>query len=125
MAPSKTTKKAPRRKAAPKKPTTKADRVDAAAKTVAKAVAKSQKPKAEKKPSALDAAAKILGEVKAPMTAKELVDAMAAKGLWKSPEGKTPDRTLYSAIAREILKKGKASRFKKAEKGKFALKAEG
>jgi hypothetical protein len=40
-------------------------------------------------------------------------------------EGKAPDRTLYSAIAREILKKGKASRFKKAEKGKFALKAEG
>jgi len=55
------------------------------------------------------------------MTTKELVEAMAAKGLWKSPDGKTPDRTLYSAIAREILKKGKASRFKKAEKGKFAL----
>jgi len=35
-------------------------------------------------------------------------------------EDKT-DRTLYSAIAREILKKGKASRFKKAEKGKFTL----
>jgi hypothetical protein len=50
---------------------------------------------------------------------------MAAKGLWKSPEGKTPDRTLYSAIAREILKKAKASRFKNAEKGKFALKGEG
>ncbi len=31
------------------------------------------------------------------------------------------DRTLYSAIAREILKKGKAARFKKVEKGKVAL----
>jgi hypothetical protein len=50
---------------------------------------------------------------------------MAAKGYWKSPGGKTPERTLYSAIAREILKKGKASRFKKAEKGKFALRTEG
>jgi hypothetical protein len=30
----------------------------------------------------------------------------------------------YSAIARENLKKGKASRFKKVEKGKFALKGE-
>ena len=49
---------------------------------------------------------------------------MAAKGYWKSPGGKTPDRTLYSAIAREILKKGKESRFKKAEKGKFALRAD-
>jgi hypothetical protein len=39
--------------------------------------------------------------------------------------GKAPDRTLYSAIAREILKKGKESRFKKAEKGKFTLRAEG
>jgi hypothetical protein len=28
-----------------------------------------------------------------------------------------PDRTLYSAIAREILKKGTASKIKKAEKG--------
>jgi hypothetical protein len=118
-------KKAPRKKTATKKPATKADRVSEAAKTVAQAVAKSKKPKAEKKPSALDAAAKVLAEAKAPMTTKELVEAMSANGLWKSPEGKTPDRTLYSAIAREILKKGKASRFKKAEKGKFALKGEG
>jgi len=124
MAP-KTTKKAPRKKTASKSGTTKADRVTEAAKTVAKAVAKSKKPKAENKPSALDAAAKVLAEAKAPMTTKELVEAMAAQGHWKSPEGKTPDRTLYSAIAREILKKGKAPRFKKAEKGEFALRGEG
>ena len=36
-----------------------------------------------------------------------------------------PDRTLYSAIAREILKKGKEWRFKKVEKEKFALRGEG
>jgi hypothetical protein len=29
------------------------------------------------------------------------------------------------ATAREIVKKGKTSQFKKTEKGKFALKAEG
>jgi hypothetical protein len=121
MVKTKTAKKAPRKKTAPRKSSTKADRVDAAAKTVAKAVAKSKKPKAEKKPSALDAAVKVLADAKAAMTTKELVETMAAKGLWKSPDGKTPDRTLYSAIAREILKKGKASRFKKAEKGKFSL----
>jgi hypothetical protein len=121
MTASKTTKKAPAKKPARKKPTTKADRVSDAAKTVARAVAKSKKAKTEKKPSALDAAAKVLAEAKEPMTTKAIIEAMAAKGLWKSPEGKTLDRTLYSAIAREILKKGKASRFKNAEKGKFAL----
>jgi hypothetical protein len=86
---------------------------------------RARKPKAEKKPSALDAAATLLAEAKAPMATKELVEAMAAKNLWKSPDGKTPDRTLYSAIAREILKKGKASRFKKAEKGRFDLRPHG
>jgi hypothetical protein len=45
-------------------------------------------------------------------------------GLWTSPEGKTPDRTLYSAICREIAKKGRAARFKKARKGKFGLRGE-
>jgi HB1, ASXL, restriction endonuclease HTH domain len=94
-----------------------------APKTAKKAPVK-KKPTTKKKPkvealSALDAAAKILADAKAPMTTKELVDAMAAKGLWKSPEGKTPDRTLYTAITREITKKGRAARFKKAEKGKF------
>ena len=59
------------------------------------------------------------------VAAGAIVVVMAAKGYWKSPDGKTPDRTLYSAIAREILKKGKAARFKKAEKGKFVLKGEG
>ena len=49
---------------------------------------------------------------------------MVAQGYWKSSEGKTPDRTLDSAIAREILENGKAARFKKVEKGKFALKPE-
>jgi len=105
----------------------KADRVSVAAKTVAKAVPRStnkaKAAKAAKKVSALDAAAKLLSGAKTPMTTKEMVDAMAAKGLWKTPGGKTPDRTLYSAIAREIAAKGKESRFKKADGGKFALAA--
>lgn len=72
-----------------------------------------------KKTSALDAAAKLLAASKEPMTTKELIDALAAKNLWKSPGGKTPDRTLYSAILREIATKGKEARFKKSERGKF------
>jgi len=70
--------------------------------------------------SCLDAAAKVLGESKAPMNTKEMIEAMASKKYWTSPGGQTPAATLYSAILRE-LGKGKDSRFKKTERGKFAL----
>ena len=73
--------------------------------------------------SALDAAAKVLGEAKEPMGCKQMIEAMAAKKLWTSPGGKTPSATLYSSILREITTKGKESRFKKVEKGKFTLAA--
>jgi hypothetical protein len=53
------------------------------------------------------------------MTAKEMVEAAEAKGYWKSPGGKTPHATVYSAIIREITKKGSESRFCKTERGKF------
>jgi HB1/ASXL restriction endonuclease-like protein with HTH domain len=75
-----------------------------------------------KKLSAIDAAAQVLASAKAPMNAKELIEAMSAKGLWTSPGGKTPHATLFSAIIREISVKGKESRFVKAERGKFAAK---
>ncbi len=74
-----------------------------------------------KKLSALDAAAKVLGEAGAAMNCKEMIEAMAAKGYWKSPGGATPWATLYAAIIKEVATKGKESRFKKAEPGKFTL----
>ena len=74
-----------------------------------------------KKLSALDAAAKILSASKEPMNAKQLIEAMAAKGLWSSPGGKAPWATLYSAITREVATKGKEARFKKADRGQFTL----
>ncbi len=77
----------------------------------------------EKKPSALDAAAKVLAEEGRPMTCKEMITAMAAKGYWSSPGGQTPDATLYSAILRELATKGDQARFTKTERGKFAHKA--
>ena len=83
--------------------------------------AKSAKPKADGKLSAINAAAKVLGETKKALNCKELVEAMATKGYWKSPGGQTPHATLYSAILREIQKKGKDSRFKKADRGQFKL----
>lgn len=81
-----------------------------------------QKPaKADGKLSCIDAAAKVLSDAKEPLTTKELIEQMAAKGLWKSANGQTPAATLYSAILREIQKKGAESRFAKADRGKFAL----
>jgi HB1, ASXL, restriction endonuclease HTH domain len=71
---------------------------------------------------ALDAAAKVLGETGTPMNCKALIEAMAAKGYWTSPAGKTPGATLYSAMTKEITTKGKESRFAKVERGLFALR---
>ena len=76
------------------------------------------KPK-PKRMSGLDAAAKVLEESSQAMTAKEMVEAAAAKGYWKSPGGKTPHATLYSAILREIGKLRGQARFKKTDRGRF------
>ena len=86
-----------------------------------KAPAKKPVAKREKKLSAIDAAAKVLLQAKEPLNTKQMIEAMEARKLWTSPGGKTPHATLYSAIIREIGTKGKASRFKKTERGKFAL----
>ncbi|MDB5340264.1 MAG: restriction endonuclease [Planctomycetaceae bacterium] len=88
------------------------------------------KPKAKKvkaaveqteKMSALDAAAKVLGESAEPMATKEMIDAMSAKGYWTSPGGQTPHATPYAAILREINTKGAEARFAKTDKGRFSL----
>src|SRR5688500_19044110 len=47
----------------------------------------------EKKLSALDAAAKVLAASREPMGCKEMIESMAAKGLWTSPGGATPSAT--------------------------------
>ena len=73
-----------------------------------------------KKLSALDAAAKVLEESGQPMSCKEMIEAMAQKGYWSSPGGKTPPATLYSGITKEIATKGKESRFQKTDRGRFA-----
>lgn len=124
-----TTKKAPttQAKAARKSPVKKAQPQAAETKveTTADAKpAKAKKPTKEKVPgklSALDAAAKVLAESGEPMTSKEMIDVMAAKGYWTSPGGKTPQATLYAAILREIQTKGGDARFTKTERGHFAL----
>ena len=74
----------------------------------------------------LGAAARVLKERDDadPLTCGQMVERMTTKGYWQPTRGgKTPDRTLYSAILREINTKGEASRFEKAERGKFTLTA--
>ena len=81
---------------------------------------KTAKPATEKKLSALDAAAQVLKDAGEPMTCRAMIDAMSAKKLWTS-DAPTPAATLYSAILREQQRKGDASRFKKVDRGQFAL----
>ncbi len=126
MSTKKTTTK-PQAKAAKKTPVKKADAQAAKTKVETSADAKPAKVKKtvkEKDPgklSALDAAAKVLAEAGEPLTSKVMIDAMAAKGYWTSPGGKTPQATLYAAILREIQTKGAEARFTKTERGHFAL----
>jgi hypothetical protein len=94
--------------------------------TASKGSKKTKSKKAEQtegkapKLGALEAAAKVLGETGKPMSCNEMIEAMAAKGYWSSPGGKTPASTLYSGITKEIATKGKESRFRKTERGRFA-----
>jgi len=72
--------------------------------------------------SLLDAAAHLLSlGTGDPMRCKDIVDLAVARGLWTPGNGRTPSNTLYASISREIKTKGDASRFVKAERGKFAL----
>ena len=114
---SKTTKKATAPKA------TKNAKAAPVQKTAGKRATKKAAAPNEKKLSAIDAAAKLLGSSKEPMNCKTLVETMATKGLWTSPGGKTPSATLYSAILREINVKGKEARFKKTDRGQFTANA--
>ncbi|MFT3881811.1 MAG: winged helix-turn-helix domain-containing protein [Gemmatales bacterium] len=75
-----------------------------------------------KKLSMIKAALQVLQDRKVAMTCPELIDVMATEGLWTSPGGKTPAATLYAALARSIKDLGKASPFRKAERGKFEAK---
>jgi len=70
----------------------------------------------------LSAAVQVLGEAGQPLGCKEIVDRMIEKGYW-STNGKTPHATINAAIAREIKTKGELSRFKKVQRGLFALTA--
>ena len=94
--------------------TAKAEQPKAAA---AKPAATGDKPKL----SLLKAAIAVLAESDEALNTKQMIEQAKAKGLWTPGEGKTPEQTLYSAIAREIKAKGENSRFKLVAKGHFKL----
>lgn len=92
--------------------------------SVKKAVkASEQAVKPANKLSQIEAAVEVLRTASEPMTCKAMVETMAAKKLWSSPGGKTPEATLYASIAREIATKGKVARFVKAAPGRFAARS--
>jgi hypothetical protein len=78
----------------------------------------------EKKVSALDAAARVLAETGVSMNCQQMIEAMAAKGYWTSPGGKTPAATLASAILRELQTRGTDARFEKTGRGLFTCKSQ-
>ena len=57
------------------------------------------------------------------MNCQEMIKAMAEKGYWTSPAGKTPAATLYSSILRELKSKAKQARFQKTARGQFVYQA--
>jgi len=89
-----------------------------------KAEAAPAKPAGDGKMSGLDAAAKVLAESPTPLNAKQIVEAMAAKGYWSS-NAATPHATIYAAMIVEIAKKGDLARFRKADRGLFTVAAAG
>jgi hypothetical protein len=72
--------------------------------------------------SQLDAAIEILKDAKEPLTCKEIVRRMFERKIWET-SGRTPGATLSASMQRETAKRGKESRFRRAERGLYELNA--
>ena len=59
------------------------------------------------------------------MNCNQIVQELAERGIWSSPNGKTPGATLYAAANSEIRKKGAESRFVCEGKGQFKASEHG
>ena len=72
--------------------------------------------------SLLQVAVEILRARGEPLGTAEIGREAVSRHGWAPRQGgKTPDRTLYSAMLREIARKGNEARFRKTARGKFAL----
>ena len=113
---------APRRRKKPAGDATTTPTAAASAKTPTKATKEAKSRKAAtrakqgetkaKRPSGLDAAARVLAEADESMSVKQIVAVAFEKGYWKS-DGRTPHATIYSAMIREMATKGDAARFER------------
>jgi hypothetical protein len=74
-----------------------------------------------KKLSQIDAAVQVLAKAREPMNCTAMVEAMIERGLWSSPNGKTPTAMLYASILCELNAKDRDARFVKKDRGLFAL----
>ncbi|MEX0654859.1 MAG: winged helix-turn-helix domain-containing protein [Phycisphaeraceae bacterium] len=100
---------------------TKSERAMTQSATDAKPATPEAKPRRKRSgPSLIDAAITVLRDAEGPLTCSQMIEAIFERKLWSS-SGKTPAATLYSAILREIQKKGDASRFAHVDRGQFAL----
>jgi len=63
----------------------------------------------------LDAAFRLLKDRGIAIHARRMIEEMAERGLWKSPNGATPWTTVSVEMRREIAAKGAASRFVRGE----------
>ncbi|MCB9858483.1 MAG: winged helix-turn-helix domain-containing protein [Phycisphaerales bacterium] len=123
MTTKKTNKKSGKKKAgAPRSSakTTKGPKVTpGASPTKGQSTTKPGKTERPKRTSGLDLAAEVLTKAGTPLNAKAIAERVIEAG-WNT-SGLTPAATLYSAIQREIAKKGSASRFKKVDRGQFTI----
>ena len=71
--------------------------------------------------SLLDAAAVVLRESKTALSTREIIALIVERKLWK-PTGATPWQSLSAALNRDIVANGTQSRFKKKDRGKYALR---
>jgi hypothetical protein len=68
----------------------------------------------------LEAATRVLEEAGMPMRAKDIADAMVARGYW-STNGRTPGATVGAAIYMDLKNNRDNSRFRKVRRGLFTL----
>ncbi|MBT3193740.1 MAG: restriction endonuclease [Verrucomicrobia bacterium] len=73
--------------------------------------------------SVLDAVVTCLQDAGAPLHYREITKRILARGLWRT-KGKTPEATINAQLSVNIKKKGKASAFRRAGRGIFALNTE-
>lgn len=73
--------------------------------------------------TALDAALRVLQEAGGSLHYREITKRVLDDGLW-STEGKTPEATINAQLATDLKRKGKASAFRRAGRGVFAVNVE-